>query len=82
MDMAHTFFWLHDDSVDAKCALEAGLIKSIILAMILTAAAFVTMFAVSEIAGDVALVEGEQVAAGTIIPKRPPTKRTVEGSAQ
>ena len=80
MDMVHTFFWLHDDSVDAKCALEAGLIKGIILAVILTAAAFVPMLAVSEIAGDVALAEGEQVAAGTIIPKRPPPKVPWKGA--
>ena len=80
MDTAHTFFWLHDDCVDAKCALEAGLTKGIILAAILTAAAFAPMLAVSEITGDVALVEGEQVAAGTTIPKRPPPKVPWKGA--
>jgi len=39
MDMAHTFYWLHDDNIDRKCAIEAGLTKGIIVAILVTATA-------------------------------------------
>lgn len=39
MDLAHTFFWLHDNNIDRKCAIIAGFVKGVISAVLSIAVA-------------------------------------------